>query len=66
MEQNTILTCLAMTFIPMKSLKNVAEAFRFHFKILPQIFFVADEMFFCSSIFFRKVYIFHRKGSFYS
>ena len=54
MEQNTILTCLAMTFIPMKSLKDVAETFKVGFWILPQIIFLARDMFFGSSIFFGK------------
>ena len=54
MEQNTILTCLAMTFIPMKSLKNVAETFKVGFWILPQILFMARDMFFGSSIFFSE------------
>ena len=54
MEQNTILTCLAMTFIPMKSLKDVAETFEVGFWILPQILFMAHDMFFGSSIFFSE------------
>ena len=56
MEQNTILTCLAMTFIPMTSLKDVAETFKVGFWILPKILFMARDMFFGSSIFFRKVF----------
>ena len=58
MEQNTFLICLAITFIPMKSLKNVAETFKVGFWILPQILFMARDMFFGSSIFFRKVFFF--------
>ena len=54
MEQNTFLTCLAITFIPMKSLKNVAETFKVGFWILPQILFMARDMFFGSSLFFSE------------
>ena len=62
MEQNTFLTCLAITFSPMKSLKNVAETFKVGFWILPQILFMARDMFFGSSIFFRKVYFCHPRN----
>ena len=54
MEQNIFLTCLAISFIPMKSLKNVAETFKVGFWILPQILFMARDMFFGSSIFFSE------------
>ena len=58
MEQNTFLTCLTITFSPMKSLKDVAETFKVGFWILPQILFMARDMFFGSSLFFGKYFFF--------
>ena len=55
MKKNILIDYLATTFYVMTFLKNLAETFKVGFWILPQILFMARDMFFGSSIFFRKV-----------
>ena len=56
MKKKILIDYLATTFYVMTFLKNLAETFKVGFWILPQILFLARDMFFGSSIFFRKVF----------
>ena len=53
---NVFLTCLAISFGNMKSLKDVAEVVNVNFKILPQIIFTAMKCFSAALSFSRNVF----------